>query len=151
MLRKELDKIPFRQRTTDVIEKIRKNLDLKIEKENKLKEEKKRLKVSKKSNLENLKLELEKELNKELEKRISDSAKHISHENHIEAYTAKADKLIKKIGEKNPECNIHDDKSSLTKKEREKGFRAERIWIEGNSEISNESVKSNNLRNDSQF
>ena len=64
--------------------------------------------------------------------------RHVSHENHI-----------KKI--ERQECKIHDDKSSLTKKEREKGFRAERIWIEGNSEISNESVKSNNLRSAGQF
>ncbi len=33
-----------------------------------------------------------------------------------------------------------------TKKEREKGFRTERIWIKGNPNISNECKKSNDLR-----
>ena len=42
-------------------------------------------------------------------------------------------------------------KSTLTKKQREKGFRTERIWIKGNDAISDECKHSNNLRNTAQF
>lgn len=68
--------------------------------------------------------------------------RHIS-QNHIDN---KIDK--KKINNRDDNKN---SKSSLTKKERDKGYRAERIWHRGNDAISHECQCSNVLRNVGQY
>ena len=73
--------------------------------------------------------------------------RHISHENHIED-----SKLIKsetKNNLKSPKSS--SPKLSLTKKERDKGLRAERILVKGNPKISHECICANDLRNAAQY
>jgi putative transposase len=76
--------------------------------------------------------------------------RHIAHENHIED-----SKLIKRKTEKNLKLSSPKSselsKLSLTKKEREKGLRAERIWVKGNPNTSHECQCANDLRNAGQY
>jgi len=65
----------------------------------------------------------------------------VSHENHIYKKLLTVDKNSKSS----------KPKSSLIKKEREKGLRTERIWIKGNEIISHECQYSNDVRNSAQY
>ena len=56
-----------------------------------------------------------------------------------------------KIDNSDKDKNKSSNSSRLTKKEREKGFRAERIWIKGNNAISHECKCSNDVRNTGQY
>ena len=88
--------------------------------------------------------------------RIEDSKSTKSKTKSDKQLSAKADYCSKTKDLKSPKQSASSKQSSksstsLTKKEREKGLRTERIWIKGNPKISHECQCSNDLRNAAQY